>query len=81
MYRRIVAPLRDDKVIIASSKQGYKIPVNTDDIYTYLNQTNNIVSPMLQRIEICRDLIKTKTDNQLDVLDHIAYLKYKKYFD
>ncbi len=36
---------------------------------------------MLQRIEICRDLIKTKTDNQLDVLDHIAYLKYKKYFD
>lgn len=81
LYRRIVAPLRDDKVIIASSKQGYKIPVNTDDIYTYLNQTNNIVSPMLQRIEICRDLIKTKTDNQLDVLDHIAYLKYKKYFD
>ena len=36
---------------------------------------------MLQRIEICRDLIKTKTDNQFDVLDHIAYLKYKKYFD
>lgn len=81
LYRRIVAPLRDDRVIIASSNQGYKIPVSTDDIYTYLNQTNTIVSPMLHRIEICRDLIKAKTDNQLDVLDNIAYLKYKKYFD
>lgn len=81
LYRRIVAPLRDDKVIIASSNQGYKIPVNIDNICTYLNQTNSVVSPMLHRIGICRDLIKIKTDNQLDILDNIAYLKYKKYFD
>ncbi len=81
LYRKIVAPLRDEKIIIASSSQGYKIPVNSEDIYTYLNQTNTIVSPMLHRIEICRDLIKAKTDNELDILDVDPYLKYKKYFD
>lgn len=81
LYRKIVAPLRDDKIIIASSSQGYKIPVSSDDIYTYLNQTNTIVSPMLHRIELCRDLIKSKTDNKLDILDIEPYIKYKKYFD
>lgn len=81
LYRKIVAPLRDDKIIIASSSQGYKIPVSSDDIYTYLNQTNTIVSPMLHRIELCRDLIKSKTDNELDILDIEPYIKYKKYFD
>ncbi len=81
LYRKIVAPLRDERIIIASSSQGYKIPVSSEDIYTYLNQTNTIVSPMLHRIEICRDLIKSKTDNELDILDVEPYLKYKKYFD
>ena len=81
LYRKIVAPLRDDKIIIASSSQGYKIPVSSDDIYTYLNQTNTIVSPMLHRIELCRDLIKSKTDNELDILDIEPYIKFKKYFD
>ncbi len=81
LYRKIVAPLRDDKIIIASSSQGYKIPVSTDDIYTYLNQTNTIVSPMMHRIELCRNLIKLKTDGELDILDTEPFLKYKKYFD
>lgn len=81
LYRKIVAPLRDDRIIIASSNQGYKIPVSIEDVFTYLNQTNTIVSPMLHRIGLCRDLIRTKTDNELDILDSAQYLKFKKYFD
>ena len=81
LYRKVIAPLRDDGVIIASSSHGYKIPISVEDIKTYLNSTNAIVSPMLHRIGICRELIKQQTLNGLDILDDSAYLRYKKYFD
>lgn len=81
LYRRVIAPLRDEGVIIASSSRGYKIPISVDDIKTYLNSTHTIVSPMLHRIGICRQLIKQQTGNSLDVLDDPAFLRYKKYFD
>ena len=81
LYRKVIAPLRDAGVIIASSSHGYKIPISVEDIKTYLNSTNAIVSPMLHRIGICRKLIKLQTNNELDVLNDPAYLRYKKYFD
>ena len=81
LYRRVIAPLRDDGVIIASSARGYKIPISVDDITIYLNSTHTVVSPMLHRIEICRNLILQQTGNSLDVLDDQAFLRYKKYFD
>jgi hypothetical protein len=76
-----VAPLRDEGVIIASSVNGYKIPVSVDDIVTYLNQTHAIVSPMMARIGVCRRLIQQQTGNSLDILDDPAFIRYKKYFD
>lgn len=81
LYRKVIAPLRDEGVIIASSSHGYKIPISVEDIKTYLNSTHTIVSPMLHRIGICRTLIQQQTSNQLDVLDDPAFLRYKKYFD
>ena len=81
LYRKVIAPLRDAKVLIASCPQGYKIPVSAEDITTYINQTHTVVSPMLHRIGICRELIQQQTDGRLDVLDDPAFLKYKKYFD
>ena len=81
LYRRIIAPLRDAGVILASSSQGYKIPVSVEDITPYINQTHTVVSPMLHRIGICRNLIKQQTNNDLDILDDPAFLKYKNFFD
>ncbi len=80
LYRKIVAPLRDAGVLIASCAHGYKIPICVDDIYTYVNQTNSIVSPMLSRIERCRDLIYRQTDGALDILNDPVLVKYKRYF-
>ncbi|WP_018703768.1 DUF3800 domain-containing protein [Anaeromusa acidaminophila] len=80
LYRRIVAPLRDADVLISSSSHGYKIPTCVDDIYTYINQTSGIISPMLSRIEKCRSLIKKQTDGKLDILDGPALTKFKRYF-
>lgn len=81
LFRRVIAPLRDEGVIIASCSHGYKIPISVDDIKTYLNATHTIVSPMLHRMGICRRLILQQTGNSLDVLDDDAFLRYKKYFD
>ncbi len=80
LYRKIIAPLRDADVLIASSAHGYKIPTSVKDIYTYINQTSGIVNPMLNRIEKCRKLIAKQTDGALDILDDPALTKYKRYF-
>jgi len=81
LYRRVVAKLRDEGVLIASCPQGYKLPISVDDIVAYLNQTHMIVSPMLNRMGKCRNLIIQRTSGRLDILDNPAFLKYKKYFE
>lgn len=81
LFRRVIAPLRDDGIIIASCSHGYKIPVSVEDITTYLNQTHTIVSPMLHRVEVCRKLVLENTHGKFDILDDPAFIRYKKYFD
>lgn len=80
IYRKIIAPLRDADVIIASCSHGYKIPTCIDDIYSYINQTTGVVGPMLSRVEKCRKLILAQTEGSLDILDDPALKKYKRYF-
>ena len=79
LYRRIIAPLRDDGVIIASSVHGYKIPTSVEDIRTYINQTVTVVGPMLSRIGKCRELIKKQTDSKLDILGDTSLLGYQRF--
>ncbi len=81
LYRQIIPPLRDAGIIISSCQHGYKIPVSLEDIYLYLNQTDTVIGPMLHRINICRRLIRQKTDDTLDIFNQDKYIKYKKFFD
>lgn len=81
LFRRIVAPLRDKHVILASSNKGYKIPISVDDITTYFNQTHMTVAPMLHRMNLCRSLVLQETDGNLDVLNDPAFSRYKNYFE
>ncbi|AFM00014.1 hypothetical protein Desde_1611 [Desulfitobacterium dehalogenans ATCC 51507] len=81
LYRKIVAPLRDARVVLASSPQGYKLPISVEDISAYLHQTNSIIAPMLHRMGLCREVIRQQTGGKLDVLAEDEFLKYKKYFD
>ena len=80
LYRRIIAPLRDDGVLIASSSHGYKIPTRVADIAAYVNQTASVVGPMLSRIEKCRSQIQKATDSQLDILDDPTLSGYRRFF-
>lgn len=79
LFRRVVARIRDENVILASSGKGYKIPISIDDVVTYFNQTTTITGPMMERMGNCRNLIKQGTN--LDLFDDPAFLKYKNYFD
>lgn len=81
LFRRVIAPLRDSGVILASCVHGYKIPISVEDIMTYLNQTTSTVGPMLHRMGICRNLIRQGTDNALDVFNDEEFIRYKNYFE
>lgn len=77
----IIAKLRDRRVLISSSPKGYKLPANANDIYDFINHSNTIIFPMLDRLEKCRREIKFATKNGLDIFDRPDYSPLKKYFD
>ncbi|MCL1821076.1 MAG: DUF3800 domain-containing protein [Oscillospiraceae bacterium] len=77
----IIAKLRDEGIIIASSKNGYKIPSRESELYDFINHGATVVLPMLGRLQKCREIIKMGTHNNLDLLAHDEYAALRKYFD
>jgi len=68
-FGSLVGSLRDKGILIASSREGYKIPTGHEEIKKYIKHGNSIVIPMLKRIELCRNAILLATNNSLDILD------------
>lgn len=81
LFRRVIAPLRDSGVLLASCARGYKIPISVDDIVTYMNQTTSTAGPMINRMGLCRNIILQGTDNTLDIFDDEAFIRYKRFFE
>ncbi|GAB3224223.1 DUF3800 domain-containing protein [Spirosoma arcticum] len=75
---RVIAPLRDAGVIIASSAKGYKIPSCEQDLYDFVNHSNTIIQPLLARINKCRDRILLATDGTIDILNRDEYINLKQ---
>ena len=75
---RVIAPLRDAGVIIASSTKGYKVPSCEQDLYDFINHSNTIIQPLLSRISKCRDRIKLATGGAIDLLDREEYANLKQ---
>lgn len=65
----IIAKLRDAGVIIASSRKGYKIPATVSELLEFTEHANNNVTPMLNRMKKCRDIIRMATMDKLDIFD------------
>ena len=78
---RIIGKLRDEKVIIASSSKGYKIPSKLSEIKDYVYHDARVVMPMLVRLKNCRDLVKLHSLNEVDLLDGTRFERLKWYFD
>jgi biotin operon repressor len=77
----IIAKLRDQGVLIASSPKGYKLPTNEQDLWDFINQISKIIKPMLARLEKCRKHIRLATKNKIDILDRDEYEYLKEFFD
>lgn len=78
---RIIAKLRDEGVIIASSPKGYKKPSREEELYDFINHGTTIIMPMLARLKKCRDNIKLGTNGKLDLFDNSEYKTLKQFFD
>jgi len=68
-FVNMVGSLRDKGILIASSREGYKIPTSNQEIKKYVQHGNSIVIPLLRRISVCREAILLATNNSLDILD------------
>jgi len=75
---KVIAPLRDAGVLIASSSKGYKLPANESDLYDFINHSNAIIEPMLSRVKKFRDQIRLATNGKLDVLNKDEYSLIRK---
>lgn len=78
---KIIAKLRDSRVLIASSKQGYKIPSNENEIYDFINHGTNVIMPLLSRLKKCRDVINKGTLGEIDIFEHTEYKTLNKFFE
>jgi len=78
---RIIAKLRDEGVIIASTNSGYKIPSSQTELFDFINKGTTIIMPMLARLKKCRDLVKLGTLNNVDLFSQSEYSELKKFFD
>jgi len=78
---KIVGNLRDQGVLIASSRNGYKIPSCSKDLDNFINHGKRIVLPMLNRIKEARETIKLATNNELDILDKEIFIELKELFE
>jgi hypothetical protein len=72
----IIAKLRDKEVLIASSKNGYKLPVSKSDLYDFLNHGSTVVIPLLQRMRKCIEMIKLATGT--DITDKENYKELRQ---
>ena len=72
---KVVGNLRDKGILISSSRNGYKIPANKQDLESFIKHGNRIILPMVNRIREMQKAIKLATGNELDLLDNFGDLK------
>lgn len=73
----IISKLRDLNVLITSSQKGYKLPCTKKDLYEFVDQTSNMVLPMLWRLKNIREQVKISSTNEIDILDRNEFKEIK----
>lgn len=75
---KIIAKMRDKGVLIATSRDGYKVPNSLIDIVKFIDHGNSIIFPIIRRISECRNAILLSTSNKCDILDDNKFEKLKE---
>ncbi len=68
LRNRVVGPLRDHGVLIASSTKGYKIPDCLEDLKKYVDLCASQIPPAVSRLRRARDALRLATGGELDLL-------------
>lgn len=76
---KVIAKLRDNGVILASSNKGYKLPSSSMDLYDFVNHSNSYIQPMMDRLLKCRNHIKLATKNEMDIFNHEEFKYLSKF--
>ncbi|OJH35154.1 DUF3800 domain-containing protein [Cystobacter ferrugineus] len=73
----VIAKLRDQGIILASSSKGYKIPASVRDLMDFVERTDTVVHPMIGRLERARTSVRLLTDGAVDIIgdDRFEYLR------
>lgn len=72
---KVIGHLRDKGLLIASSRDGYKLPTSAYDMMKFIQHGKSIVLPVLRRIEECRNAILLATNNEYDILKESEFEK------
>jgi len=74
---QIIGKLRDAGVIISSSVKGYKLPSSESEIVDYYHHVNGVIIPMIHRVNICNELLRCSSLNNIDYLDKTEFKALK----
>lgn len=72
---KIIAKLRDNEVIISSSKNGYKIPCTERELFDFIEHGKGIIEPLLSRLKKCNDVIKLGTNGKINLFEMAEFHK------
>lgn len=75
---RIVAPLRDYGIPIASTNYGYKIPCKKEDIIEFVKHTKGIIEPMQHRLQVILKKYLIQSKGKINLRDGYGFPEYIK---
>jgi len=75
---RIVAPLRDYGIPIASTSQGYKIPSKKEDIVEFIKHTKGVIEPMQHRLQIILKKYLLLSNGRINLRNGYGFPEYIK---
>ncbi len=74
----VIAKLRDQSILIASSSAGYKRPSGSSDLLGTVDHFGNIIGPMLSRLTKARNQVKLGTKGAFDLLGGPKYERLRQ---
>ena len=75
LRQSVIARLRRNGVLIAASREGYKIPTSVNDLATFVEFVSQKTLPYLDRVNRMRNSLYIGLGSTYDMLDHEPRLK------
>lgn len=69
LRRNLIPPMRDREVLIVSSAKGYSIASSLADFDAHLERMEEVVRPILRRVQTMQALLKLASVGKLDLME------------